>query len=247
MFILNVLAIPMLGFFSHDQNSDSHHKSLWGNYSESYFQEQRQKMVSEQIKRRGIINPRVLKAMSQVPRHYFVPKDFEHFAYNDCPLAIDYGQTISQPYIVAYMTELADIKPEDKVLEIGTGSGYQTAILGELAQEVYTVEIIGGLTKKARQILTQLGYKNIHFCIGDGHQGWAENAPYQSIIVTAAPAMIPPALVDQLAVGGKLIIPVGNIYHQEIVVITKQEEGITQEITLPVRFVPMTSASSSLK
>lgn len=244
MFIPSFLGTPILAIFSHYdhfQPQHSQHKSLWENYSESYFREQRQKMVAQQIKRRGIKNPQVLDAMSEVPRHYFVPRDCEQFAYNDSPLAIDYGQTISQPYIVAYMTEIADIKPTDKILEIGTGSGYQAAILGKLAPEVYTIEIIPKLANRARQTLEKLGYQNIYFRIGDGHQGWIEHAPYHKILVTAAPTRIPEALTDQLALNGKLIIPVGGLYHQEILVITKTNNGLIQERTLPVRFVPMTS------
>ena len=195
-------------------------------------------MVSEQIQRRGITNPQVLEALTKVPRHQFVLPDFEYFAYNDSPLSIDYGQTISQPYIVGYMTEMAEIKPKDKVLEIGTGSGYQTAILAELAQEVYSVEVIPALAKRAHQILKKLGYDNIHLRIGDGYKGWPEHAPYQSILVTAAPEKIPPALIDQLDLNGKMIIPVGT-YIQKIAIITKTKDGITIKDTIPVRFVPM--------
>lgn len=202
------------------------------------FSQQRQQMVEEQIKQRGITSQRVLAAMSKVPRHYFVPAHLRHLAYIDSPLSINYGQTISQPYIVAYMTELAEIQPEDKVLEIGTGSGYQAAILAELAQEVYTIEIIPELGQKAGKTLRQLNYDNVHLRIGDGYQGWAEHAPYQSILVTAAPEEIPPALIDQLALNGKMIVPVGK-YFQQIVIVTKNNDGLTKQKTIPVRFVPM--------
>ena len=206
--------------------------------SHDFFSEQRQRMVSEQIQQRGITNPQVLEAMKKVPRHQFVLPDFEYFAYNDSALAIDYGQTISQPYIVAYMSEMANIQPEDKVLEIGTGSGYQAAILAELAQEVYSVEVIPALAKRAHQTLKKLGYDNIHLRISDGYKGWPENAPYQSILVTAAPEEIPQALIDQLAVNGRMIIPIGK-YIQKIVIITKTKDGITKQDAIPVRFVPM--------
>lgn len=202
------------------------------------FSEQRQQMVLKQIKPRGISSQVVLTAMSKVPRHYFVPAYLAHLAYTDSPLPIDYGQTISQPYIVAYMTEMADIKPEDKVLEIGTGSGYQSAVLGELAQEVYTIEIIPELAQRADQTLRQLEYNNVHRRIGNGYQGWPEQAPYQSILVTAAPEQIPSALIDQLALNGKMVIPVGK-HRLQIVIITKTDDGITEEKTIPVRFVPM--------
>jgi protein-L-isoaspartate(D-aspartate) O-methyltransferase len=204
------------------------------------FSEQRQQMVRKQIQQRGVTNPKVLAAMTKVPRHHFVPSYLAHLAYTDAPLPLDYGQTISQPYIVAYMTEILDLKPEDKVLEIGTGSGYQTAVLAELAQAVYSIEIIPELAHKAQQTLRQLNYYNIHLRIGDGYEGWPEQAPYQGILATAAPERIPPALVDQLAVNGKIVIPVGK-YCQQIVIVTKTNDGLIQEKTLPVRFVPMVS------
>jgi protein-L-isoaspartate(D-aspartate) O-methyltransferase len=201
-------------------------------------------MLSEQIQRRGIENKAVLEAMSKVPRHRFVDPSLAHLAYVDSPLPIGYQQTISQPYIVAYMTEMADIAPAEKVLEIGTGSGYQAAILGELAQEVYTIEIIPELAQKARQILKELGYDNVHVKIGDGYQGWPEYAPYNAIVVTAAPEQVPPALVEQLALNGRMVIPVGK-YYQEIVIITKTSDGVSKQKTIPVRFVPMTTDSES--
>jgi protein-L-isoaspartate(D-aspartate) O-methyltransferase len=204
------------------------------------FSEQRQRMVSEQIKPRGIKNKAVIEAISKVPRHLFVAPSLVNWAYADSPLPIDYGQTISQPYIVAYMTEMAEINPKDKVLEIGTGCGYQAAILSELAQEVYTIEIIPELGKKAYQTLKKLGYNHVHIRIGDGYEGWPENAPYDSILVTAAPEKIPPALVNQLALNGKMVIPVGKFY-QEILILTKTNDGLEKERTIPVRFVPMTT------
>ncbi len=236
--IFTILLLSQSGYALPQQSPLHSPSELHLEQNNNYFSEQRQKMVFEQIKQRGITNQTVLEAMSKVPRHYFVPPHLVHLAYSDSPLPINYDQTISQPYIVAYMTDIADIKPEDKVLEIGTGSGYQAAVLGELAQEVYTIEIIPELAEKARQILNKLGYDNIYFKIGDGYKGWPEQAPYQRILVTAAPENIPPALIDQLALNGKMVIPVGK-YFQQIVIITKTNDGITQEKTIPVRFVPM--------
>jgi protein-L-isoaspartate(D-aspartate) O-methyltransferase len=204
------------------------------------FSEQRQRMVSEQIEPREIKDKAVIEAISKVPRHIFVAPSLVSWAYADSPLPIDYGQTISQPYIVAYMTEMADINPKDKVLEIGTGCGYQAAILSELAQEVYTIEIIPELAQKAHQTLKKLGYNNVHIRVGDGYQGWPEHTPYDSILVTAAPEKIPPTLVNQLALNGKMVIPVGKFY-QEIVILTKTNDGLEKERTIPVRFVPMTT------
>lgn len=199
---------------------------------------QRQDMVERQIRRRGINDEALLQAMSTVPRHRFVAPSQVNLAYEDYPLPIGYNQTISQPYIVAYMTEAAEISPEDKVLEIGTGSGYQAAILGKLAKEVYTIEIIPELASRASQVLKELGYTNIFLRESDGTQGWQEHAPYDAILVTAAPESIPQSLVEQLAIGGKMVIPVG-IWHQDIIVLTKTSEGIVEERTIPVRFVPL--------
>lgn len=206
------------------------------------FEVERQKMVEYQIRDRYIQDQRVLAAMSKVPRHQFVDASWQDSAYSDRPLPIGYQQTISQPYIVAYMSSTAEISPEAKVLEIGTGCGYQTAILAEIAQQVYSLEIIPQLAQRARQTLAQLGYENIEIKIGDGYQGWVEHAPYDAIIVTAAPETIPQALIDQLANPGKMVIPVGS-WHQEIVVLTKIEEQIIKKKTIPVRFVPMRSNS----
>ena len=206
------------------------------------FSKKRQQMISTQIQKRGIKNKAVIEAMSQVPRHRFVDASLAHLAYIDSPLPIGYRQTISQPYIVAYMSEMADITSEEKVLEIGTGSGYQAAVIGELAQEVYTIEIIPELAQNARQILKELGYDNVHVKTGDGYQGWPEYAPYDAILVTAAPEQIPSALVEQLALNGRMIIPVGKEY-QAIVIITKTPDGLKKQRTIPVRFVPMTTNS----
>ena len=202
------------------------------------FERQRKRMVDYQLRDRGIKDERVLAAMSKVPRHQFVDPSWRGLAYSDRPLPIGYNQTISQPYIVAYMTATAEIAPEDKVLEIGTGCGYQAAILGEIALKVYSIEIIPQLAKKASQTLRGLGYKNIEVKTGDGYQGWKENAPYDAIIVTAAPKTIPQPLIDQLAINGKMVIPVGT-WYQDIIVLTKTPDRIIKEKTIPVRFVPM--------
>jgi protein-L-isoaspartate(D-aspartate) O-methyltransferase len=196
-------------------------------------------MVERQLRVRDIEAPAVLSAMAKVERHRFVPAAVRHLAYDDHPLPIASGQTISQPYIVAYMTQAADIAPTDKVLEIGTGSGYQAAVLGELAREVYTIEIIPGLADSARAILTALGYKNVHVKAGNGYLGWPEHAPFDAIVVTAAPDEVPQALVDQLAVGGKMVIPVGASV-QEMMIIEKTPGFVIERKTIPVRFVPMT-------
>jgi protein-L-isoaspartate(D-aspartate) O-methyltransferase len=195
-------------------------------------------MVKSQIRGRGIQDEAVLKAMSNVPRHLFVNPAQAHLAYEDYPLPIGHSQTISQPYIVAYMTEAAEISPQDKVLEIGTGSGYQAAVLGKLAKEVYTIEIEPELASRASKILKKLGYTNVFLRQGDGYQGWAEYAPYDAILVTAAPERIPQPLIEQLAIGGKLIIPVGK-WYQDMMVLTKTSAGIIEERTIAVRFVPL--------
>ncbi len=202
-------------------------------------------MVDEQLRPRGIADEAVLAAMTRVPRHRFVPPDFQPQAHGDFPLPIGFDQTISQPYIVAYMTEAARIGPEEKVLEIGTGSGYQAAILAEIAREVFSIEIIPELASRARILLGELGYKNVHVRTGDGYAGWKEEAPFDAIIVTAAPDHVPQALVDQLAVNGRMIIPVGR-GDQEMRVITRTPAGVTQESTLPVRFVPLVRSDSGL-
>ena len=218
-------------------NSSSFEKLKFNSASEQ-FELQRKQMVQYQLRDRDIKDERVLTAMSKIPRHQFVSSSWRDLAYSDHPLPIGHNQTISQPYIVAYMSETAEIDPSDRVLEIGTGCGYQAAVLGELAKKVYSVEIIPQLADSARQILSELDYENIEVKTGDGYQGWAEHAPYDAIIVTAAPKHIPQALIDQLAINGKMVIPVGT-WHQEIVVLTKTQDGIVEERTLAVRFVPM--------
>lgn len=195
-------------------------------------------MVDTQIRARGITNPAVLKAMARVRRHLFVPPQVRPFAYDDQPLVIGQGQTISQPFIVAYMTEALHASPDDTVLEIGTGSGYQAAVLAEIVREVLTIEILPDLAERARQTLAAAGYRNVHVRTGNGYLGWPERAPFSRIIVTAAPGEIPAALVAQLAVGGTMVLPVGTAF-QEMTIVTKTAGGVTQRTTFPVRFVPM--------
>jgi len=206
----------------------------------------RQKMVNEQIIARGVRAESVIKAMQKVERHLFVPEQYRNFAYSDRPLPIGEGQTISQPYIVALMTELLDLKKSDKVLEIGTGSGYQAAILAEICDSVYTIEIIPSLGKQAQVLLKELGYHNIHCKIGDGYLGWPEHAPYDGIIVTCAPSKIPQPLKEQLAEGGRMVIPVGATYTQELVLVTKTKGKLIQKSVIPVRFVPMLRSPNGL-
>ncbi|MEE9502615.1 MAG: protein-L-isoaspartate(D-aspartate) O-methyltransferase [Candidatus Aminicenantaceae bacterium] len=205
---------------------------------EKTYQEERESMVTTQIKSRGIKDTNVLEAMEKVPRHVFVPENMRKVAYNDEPLPIGNGQTISQPYIVAYMTEVLQLSIEEKVLEVGTGSGYQAAILAEIAKEVFTVEIIDGLSKNAQEVLQAEGYTNIHFRVGDGSYGWEENAPYDAIMVTAAPSEVPKALQDQLKIGGRMIVPVGDAF-QELVLIVREKRKFKKKKLLPVRFVPL--------
>jgi protein-L-isoaspartate(D-aspartate) O-methyltransferase len=199
----------------------------------------RHRMVAEQIERRGIRDPRVLEAMRKVPRHAFVPEEQLARAYDDRPLSIGLDQTISQPAIVAHMTELAALSPGDRVLEIGTGSGYQAAVLAELTDEVYSIEIVGPLARRAAETLQELGYDRVQLRVGDGYQGWPEAAPFDAIVVTAAPPRIPEPLKRQLKVGGRLVIPVGE-RAQELLVLTRTEAGFTERSVYPVRFVPMT-------
>jgi protein-L-isoaspartate(D-aspartate) O-methyltransferase len=197
-------------------------------------------MVESQIRARGISTPAVLDAMARVPRHIFVPPAERPRAYEDTPLPIGQGQTISQPYIVAYMTEALRVSRDQTVLEIGTGSGYQAAVLAELAREVLTIEIVPELADRARQALADGGYRNVQVRTGNGYLGWPERAPFARIIVTAAPPEIPQALVDQLAVGGIMVVPVGRMF-QEMTIVTRTDRGVTQTKTIPVRFVPMVS------
>ncbi len=198
--------------------------------------------MAEQIRDRGVTDPAVLAAVETVPRHLFVPADERARAYADQPLPIGSGQTISQPYIVALMTSLLELKPGARVLEVGTGSGYQAAVLSGLAGEVYTIEILKPLAERARRTLAELGYRNVHPRVGDGFQGWPEEAPFDGIIVTAAPPVVPDPLLRQLKVGGRLVIPVGDRNSlQNLLVFTRRADGgFDRASVLPVRFVPMT-------
>jgi protein-L-isoaspartate(D-aspartate) O-methyltransferase len=210
-----------------------------------HFAAERKRMIREQLvgAGRNIINARVLAVMEKVHRHEFVPPEFRFRAYEDRALPIGYDQTISQPYIVAFMTEKLDPQPTDRVLEIGTGSGYQAAVLAQLVAEVYTIEIVEPLTQRAEADLNRLGYTNIHVRAGDGYQGWPEAAPFDAIIVTCAPEKVPPPLVEQLRDGGRMIIPVGPLGDQELVLLRKQGEQLEQRAVLSVRFVPMTGGA----
>jgi protein-L-isoaspartate(D-aspartate) O-methyltransferase len=203
------------------------------------FPAQRERMVKEQIVMRGVVEERVLAAMRKVPREEFVPAKFRAESYTDRPLPIGYDQTISQPFIVAFMTEALRAQPTHRVLEIGTGSGYQAAILAELVAEVYSIEIIEPLKKNAEATLQRLSYKNVHVKAGDGYKGWPEHAPFDSIIVTCAPERVPQPLVDQLKEGGRMIIPVGAKFAQELYLLEKKGGRLEQSAVLPVRFVPM--------
>ena len=197
-------------------------------------------MVQAQLEARGIKDRKVLDAMIKIPRHEFVPENMKAYAYQDEPLPIGKGQTISQPYIVAYMTEVLALNGNERVLEIGTGSGYQAAILAEIVKEVFTIEIVSSLSAKAQKVLERLGYKNIYFKVGDGTWGWEENAPYDAILVTAAPAEVPKTLQDQLKIPGRMIIPVGSTF-QELVLIMREKKRFKKKKLLPVRFVPLIS------
>src|SRR5437879_2122151 len=218
-----------------------HHKTV----STSEFAAERQKMVKEKLKSRGIHDDLVLAAMAKVPREEFVPENERAQAYADSALPIGHDQTISQPFIVAYMTEQLRLRPNDRVLEIGTGSGYQAAVLAELAKDVYTIEIIEPLAKDASARLARLDYNNAHVKIGDGYQGWPEVAPFDAIIVTCAPDKVPQPLTQQLKEGGRMIIPVGNgIMDQQLYLLEKKNGELAQRAILPVRFVEMTGEAA---
>jgi protein-L-isoaspartate(D-aspartate) O-methyltransferase len=202
-------------------------------------------MVEQQIEARGISDPATLAALRTVPRHEFLPMRLRSEAYADYPLPIGHGQTISQPFIVAFMTEAIRPQPGERILEIGAGSGYQAAILAQMGAEVYTIEIVEPLAEMARQTLERLGYKNAHVKHGDGFRGWPEHAPFDAIIVTCAPDKIPAPLVEQLRDGGRMIIPVGSGMNQELVLLRKKGDKIEKQSVLPVRFVPMTGEAQA--
>ncbi|AIF80579.1 protein-L-isoaspartate O-methyltransferase [endosymbiont of Acanthamoeba sp. UWC8] len=208
-------------------------------YSEGIFKALREQLVFDELQSQGINNQNVLEAMLKVPRHEFIPEQEKHLAYVNRALPIGYSQTISQPFIVATMTQAANLDKDSKVLEIGTGSGYQAAILGNICKEVYSIEVVEPLAKQATKVLKKLGYNNIHIRIGDGYDGWKENAPFDAIIVTAVIAKVPESLLSQLKIGGKLIIPVGEEYgDQELLAITKTNKGYETTYLMPVKFVP---------
>ena len=203
------------------------------------YEERRERMVENQIKARSINDPEVIQAMKKVKRHEFVPEQFKDRAYSDRPLSIGHGQTISQPYIVAHMTELLNIEKDDKILEIGTGSGYQAAVLAEITPNVYTIEIVEELAERARKTLKEQGYQDIHTKVGDGYKGWKKHAPFDGIIVTCSPSDVPEPLKEQLAEGGRMVIPVGGPFVQELVVLQKVHGDIKETHISNVRFVPM--------
>ncbi|MFP4212749.1 MAG: protein-L-isoaspartate(D-aspartate) O-methyltransferase [Desulfohalobiaceae bacterium] len=210
---------------------------------EQQWQGQAREMVQEQLQARDIKDPDVLQAMQEVPRHKFVPRLYQELAYQDRALPIAEDQTISQPYIVALMTQLAEVEAQDKVLEIGTGSGYQAAVLAELAQEVHSVEIIPELAREAEETLQELGYENVRIKPGDGFQGWPEHAPFDAILVTCAPPEIPKPLLEQLAPGGRLVIPVGERWQELKLVRKTKDSEIRDQVVTSVKFVPMTGAA----
>jgi len=205
------------------------------------FAQQREEMVETQLKNRDIANELVLEAMRKVPRHLFMPASVRQYAYIDSPVPIGEGQTISQPYIVGLMTQTVDPRPGDRALEVGTGSGYQAAVLGELVQEVYTIEIVPVLAERAGKVLSESGYDNVEVRQGDGYQGWPEKAPFDIILITAAPEEIPQPLIDQLAEGGRLVVPVGPQGEiQTLTLVTKEKGEVKRAYITDVRFVPMT-------
>src|SRR4051812_27424645 len=208
--------------------------------SEGSFASSSGMMVEKQLRPRGIDDPRILAVMAKVPREKFVARELQASAYEDRPLPIGFGQTISQPFIVAFMTQALKPKPTDRVLEIGTGSGYQAAVLGELVAEVFTIEIVRPLAQRAATILSALGYKNVLVKGGDGYKGWPEHAPFDAIIVTAAPDHIPQPLVDQLKEGGRMVIPVGKTSGQQLYVMEKRGGAMKRTAVVSVKFVPLT-------
>jgi protein-L-isoaspartate(D-aspartate) O-methyltransferase len=231
--IAGLLSILMAGEAKFARGEDAQTKS-------------REAMVKNQLAAAGISNPQVLQAMAEVPRHEFVPAAMRPYAYANGPLPIGHGQTISQPFIVAYMTQALELTKEDVVLEVGTGSGYQAAILGKLAKEVYTIEIVPPLAESSKEVLARLGFQNVHVKLGDGYLGWPEKAPFDAIIVTCAPDHVPEPLVSQLREGGRLVIPVGEAGGiQQLVLLRKKDAKVVRENMLDVRFVPMTGKSTN--
>ncbi len=236
------ITISCLILSSTDAYSDPDHNI------EGLFHQARHKMIIKDLKSRGIDNPAVLKAMDRVKRHLFVDKNLQKSAYDDCPLPIEEGQTISQPFIVALMTQCLELHKQDNVLEIGTGSGYQAAVLSEITGHVYSIEINKKLSTRAAKLLNRLGYKNISTKTGDGFFGWRQHAPYDAIILTCSVEKIPEALVEQLREGGRILMPLGNRYQvQNLVIGTKEKGQLKMETLIPVRFVPMTGKADDFK
>lgn len=233
---VTIFVFIFIFFWSCKGNPDK--TKLFKKQTGDYYMTKRISMVESQLKTRGIKDVLVLNAMEKVPRHLFVPQKYRSEAYNDEPLPIGYNQTISQPFIVAYMTQVLHLDGDEKVLEIGTGSGYQAAILAEIGCEVYTIEIVEELKQGAEKIFNQQGYVNIHCKYGDGYNGWPEQEPFDAIVVTAAPPEIPKELVNQLAENGRMILPKGTVF-QELILIHKIRGKLQKEKLLPVRFVPM--------
>lgn len=246
MKLLAIVALLLLVYCNRqpDQNAQA---SGWQYSAQSnWWKQEARRMVAIQIEGRGIRDSRVLDVMRHTPRHLFVPPEYAKHAYSDYPLPIGEGQTVSQPYIVALMTELLQLDKNDRVLEIGTGSGYQAAILAQLAEKVYTIEIVQSLADSAKNRLQSMGYNNIVVRRGDGYKGWPEHAPFDKIIVTAAPGEIPPALVEQLKVGGLMVIPVGDQWQALQVIHKVKEQDIKIKIIAAVRFVPMVHPEDSV-
>lgn len=208
------------------------------------FAQERERMVLKQLISRDVVDKTVLAAFSKIPRHLFVSRDYQSSAYNDCPLPIGFDQTISQPYMVAFMTQLLRLKGGERVLEIGTGSGYQAAILAELGADVFTVELVPELSERARALIESLGYRKVYFRIGDGNMGWSDHAPFDAITVTCAPETVPQSLIEQLKVGGRLVVPIGPQHQaQTLTVFTKTEKGLSQKHEGGCFFVPMRGAT----
>lgn len=236
-----VIVISCVTRFTPDKNMTFAMGGMNSVVDEDTFTRQRKRMVEEQIAYRGVKDKMVLGAMESVPRHLFIPEEIRSYSYYDRPVPIGFGQTISQPYIVAFMTELLKVENDDVVLEVGTGSGYQAAILARLVKQVYSIEIVTDLGKEAQRRLKTLGYDNVEVMIGDGYKGWPEHAPFDAIIVTAAAEHIPQPLIDQLKPGGRMVIPVGGVSAvQDLMLITKDTSSkVIKESVIPVRFVPL--------
>lgn len=236
---LLICALAVIFFMTNGAPAFGADTNASGKENKDHFRQQRMKMIRQQLRARGIENPEILAAFEKVPRHRFVPEGLKKYAYQDRPLPIGEDQTISQPYIVALMTRSIEPKKNHRILEIGTGSGYQAAILAELAEQVYTIEIIASLAQSARRTLSETGYENVYVKTGDGFRGWPEHAPFDAIVVTCSPEKVPEPLKEQLAGGGRMVIPVGRGHDQHLVLLEKKEGQLIEKQILPVRFVPM--------